>query len=365
MKNLKTVLVHLALWVGYFNLLAWSFSSFDEWQAAAQRAMVMVGIHSVLFYLNADVLMPRLLERGRSIWYALALLFSMGLVLLFLVGPAQSLLPEPRRWHPIDKFENRTPRMQKSGEDDSVIRDQKVRKRRWIEPRSFGILVSSTIALFLSAIYFNVRNKKIKDQEWLQLQNESLEAEQKFLKSQINPHFLFNTLNNLYSLATMKSDKTAGAIQELSEILRYSIYDSQNQLVSLSKEVEYIQHYIKLQLLKDQGFEDKIAVEISGPIDQVQIPPMLLLPFVENAFKHGDLAASPAAFINVIVQATDHGVSFVCENSVGAENLSKDKTTGIGMKNVERRLELYYGNRYDLTIDQGNGKFKTILQLTV
>ena len=157
------------------------------------------------------------------------------------------------------------------------------------DPRAIGIIISSAAALFVSSVYFNLRNKRSKDQELLQLRNQSLEAEKKFLKSQINPHFLFNTLNNLYSLAMIKSDKTADAIQQLSELLRYSIYESENKLVALSKELDYIKHYIKLQTLKDDSFESKINYKSTVTDGDLYIPPMILLPIIENAFKHGNL----------------------------------------------------------------------------
>ncbi|MEP2508304.1 MAG: histidine kinase, partial [Reichenbachiella sp.] len=174
---------------------------------------------------------------------------------------------------------------------------------------------------------------------------------------------LFNTLNNLYSLATVKSDKTADAIQRLSEILRYSIYDSESKLVTLQKELEYIGHYIQLQSLKDEDFDSKISLKSEKVSEQLQIPPMVLLPFIENAFKHGNLATSDEAYLSIEIKTKDENLHFTCKNTIAEISQAKDKTGGIGLKNVRRRLELFYGDNFDLDIQKGSDTFLISLVL--
>lgn len=351
-------MIHFLVWVAYFNLIAWSFSSFEDWEESAVRALVVVCIHSFLFYLNANFLMPKFLDKRKVLAYVGLLIVSMGLVLGLLAGPIKLILPErdARFTQRMEQLKRRTfPRSNK-------IHERKGQKRL-LDPRSVGMLISSAAVLFVSAVYFNVRNRESKDAELLQLKNQSLEAEKKFLKSQINPHFLFNTLNNLYSLATVKSDKTADAIQQLSEILRYSIYDSENKLVALQKELEYIRYYIHLQALKDEGFEDKISLKAEKVNEQLQIPPMILLPFIENAFKHGNLASSEEAYLAIEISSKNENLYFTCKNSVSEASQAKDKVGGIGLKNVERRLELIYGNNFKMDVEKSLGAFRINLEL--
>lgn len=359
MKNFKPALIHFLVWVGYFNLIAWSFSSFEDWQESMVRALVVVSIHSFLFYLNANFLMPKFLDRRKVVSYAVLLIASLGLVLALLVGPLKSVMPERD-----SRLTQRMDEMRKSHfPKEAKTRDRRKGRKRIMDPRAVGMLISSAAVLFVSSVYFNIKTKKSKDEELLQMKNQSLEAEKKFLKSQINPHFLFNTLNNLYSLATVKSDKTADAIQRLSEILRYSIYDSESKLVTLQKELEYIGHYIQLQSLKDEDFDSKILLKSEKVSEQLQIPPMVLLPFIENAFKHGNLATSDEAYLSIEIKTKDENLHFTCKNTIAEISQAKDKTGGIGLKNVRRRLELFYGDNFDLDIQKGSDTFLISLVL--
>jgi LytS/YehU family sensor histidine kinase len=178
------------------------------------------------------------------------------------------------------------------------------------------------------------------------LMNEKREMELQFLKSQLNPHFLFNSLNNIYSLAYQKSDKTADAILKLSEIMRYMIYESNDSWVSLSKEIEYVQSFIELQKLR---FRDGAYVELTmnGEIDDQQIVPLILISFVENAFKHG-VANDPENPIRINIIANQKILHFSISNKKSTAN--KDKMGGVGLNNVERRLQLLYPERYKLNI---------------
>jgi LytS/YehU family sensor histidine kinase len=179
-----------------------------------------------------------------------------------------------------------------------------------------------------------------------QLESEKKDMEIQFLKSQLNPHFLFNSLNNIYSLAYQKSDKTADAVLKLSEIMRYMIYESNDSWVSLSKEIEYVKSFIELQKLR---FKDGAAVEltINGEIDDQPIVPLILISFVENAFKHG-VANDPNDPIKINLIANQKILHFSITNK--KNNFNKDEMGGVGLNNVERRLQLLYPERYKLNI---------------
>jgi len=190
---------------------------------------------------------------------------------------------------------------------------------------------------------------------------EKKEMELQFLKSQLNPHFLFNSLNNIYSLAYQKSDKTADAILKLSEIMRYMIYESNDSWVSLSKEIEYVQSFIELQKLR---FKDGANVELTlnGEIDDQQIVPLILISFVENAFKHG-VANDPKNPIKINIIANQKILHFSVTNKKNKYN--KDEMGGVGLNNVERRLQLLYPDRYKLNIVNSATHYTTELMLDI
>ncbi|UKT63861.1 sensor histidine kinase [Pedobacter mucosus] len=200
-------------------------------------------------------------------------------------------------------------------------------------------LVSSCIIKF-AADWFATENIQ------RNLESERREMELQFLKSQLNPHFLFNSLNNIYSLAYQKSDKTADAIMKLSEIMRYMIYESNTPTVSLSKEVDYLTNYIELQKIrfKDGAY---IQLTLNGEIDDQKIVPLMLISFVENAFKHG-VVTDPAEPVKINIIANQKILHFSVINKKNQQN--KDALGGVGLINVERRLQLIYPDRYKLNV---------------
>ncbi|WP_167459539.1 sensor histidine kinase [Pedobacter jejuensis] len=200
-------------------------------------------------------------------------------------------------------------------------------------------LVSSSIISFVIDWFATERIQR-------NLESERREMELQFLKSQLNPHFLFNSLNNIYSLAYQKSDKTADAIMKLSEIMRYMIYESNTPTVSLSKEVDYLKSYIELQKIR---FKDGAYVEmtLSGEIDDQKIVPLMLISFVENAFKHG-VVTDPSEPVKIDIIANQKILHFSVINKKNNQN--KDAQGGVGLPNVERRLQLIYPDRYKLNV---------------
>lgn len=191
------------------------------------------------------------------------------------------------------------------------------------------------------------------------ISEERTKAELQYLKSQINPHFFFNTLNNLYGLALAKSDKTPDVVMKLSELMSYMLYETQQQFVSLSKEINYIKNYIELEEVR---FEGRFTCELDMPgNEQIAIPPMLLLPFVENAFKHGVHTSSEGAWIKVRLQMENQLLTFEVENSVGGER--NDANGGLGIANVKRRLELLFPQLHELNIYPAKDTFRILLKI--
>lgn len=204
---------------------------------------------------------------------------------------------------------------------------------------AFFVFIST--ALKFAGDWF--QNEKVRKN----LENEKLSAELAFLKSQINPHFLFNSLNNIYSLAYQRSEKTPAAILKLSEIMRYMLQDSNEPTVPLEREMRYLQNYIELQKLrfKDGAF---VNFSYSGVNEDMQIIPLILIAFVENCFKHG-IVTEEASPLDIKLQVQASKLTFEARNKKNLQN--KDVLGGIGLSNVKRRLELAYAGRYELTIE--------------
>ena len=219
--------------------------------------------------------------------------------------------------------------------------------------------VSMTIALF--GEFWAMYNQKEKDM--LALEIEKTDAELKLLKSQINPHFLFNALNNIYTLSLLKSDRTSESIMKLSEIMRYVLYETGDDKVNLKSEIQYIKDYLSIFQLKSES-EFHIQLNININPGEKFIHPMLFMPLVENALKHGNLNTSKDAFLKISLDEYDGHLDFKVLNSYDeSETKEKDSASGIGLKNVKKRLELLYPGQHHLEINKENKTFTVTLNI--
>lgn len=291
------------------------------------------------YYLNTQVLIPKLLTKRKWVWYILTIIVCF---VLFACIPKL--------------FENAI---------QSEI-PQNVRMRMHKKHRPFLYPFTGSSAVFFLVLTISTCSRVI--QEWLgiekkkqQIEHEKLATELSFLKSQINPHFLFNTLNNIYSLALVKSDATAGAVLKLSSIMRYVLNETKHNTVPLEKEVQFIKDYIELQKAR---LTDKVTIQflVEGKTEQKHIAPLILIPFVENAFKYG-ISTKETSVISFKLQADDNMIDFTCVNNIIANDKEQNEQTGIGLKNTKRRLELLYPEKHSLTVSKENNLF--IVHLTL
>jgi sensor histidine kinase YesM len=221
-----------------------------------------------------------------------------------------------------------------------------------MSPASFDIfflLTSLLMVVFLGmAIKLLLHWRKSKE-DYQRLLLEKVETELKFLKAQLNPHFLFNTLNNLYYLTLEKSDKAPKAVLQLSEILDYVMHSGKVTWVSLRTELKQMENYIGLESLR---YQDRLRVEISvtGPVEDRVIGPMILISLVENAFKHGVMSVSGAAWIRIGVSVEDEKLLISMSNKWKQH----ESRNGIGLDNLRGQLSLLYGDKFDLRIDADN-----------
>jgi len=228
---------------------------------------------------------------------------------------------------------------------------------------SIRFILAPYLLTIASATVWRMWSDKMQaDQLALQKQGENLKSELLFLRSQISPHFIFNILNNIVALVRLKSDELEPTIMKLSGLMQYMLYETDEEKVSLKTEAEYLQSYISLQ---QQRFGKKVQVntQIELEYNDLEIEPMLLIPFVENAFKHGvGIIEKPE--INIKLTTNANELHFVVSNAYNDSIVEmRDKTSGIGLSNVQRRLNLLYGNQQVLTIQKNRTHFNVSLTI--
>nr|WP_237487851.1 histidine kinase [Hufsiella arboris] len=224
---------------------------------------------------------------------------------------------------------------------------------------TFGVY---SVAAIVAAIYFT-KTWYFGQQEKQQLSNEKLQSELKFLKGQIHPHFLFNTLNNLYTLTLAKSNKAPEVVDKLSQLMSYMLYDSNKTRVPLKMELDHITNYISLEKIRYCERLD-VSLDVLSDIDDIEIEPLLILPLVENSFKHGFKNETGKVWVHISVLTNEEQLIIKVENSMGDEApVNGNGYHGVGLSNVEKRLELIYKDRYSFQVFKED-TFIVILRLT-
>ena len=220
--------------------------------------------------------------------------------------------------------------------------------------------ISFMMAAFIEVFVFARR----KEEEHLRVQTEHLQTELKLLKTQINPHFLFNSLNNIYALSAIDSTRTQESISYLSDMLRYVLYECERPNVFLQKELDYIENYIRLFSLKSS---QEYPIETLYEIEDTMVPvaPMIFIPFIENALKHSHIEKRGAAFINIQIQATRAQIHLKVINSKPSQKIEKDAVGGIGLENVKKRLAILYPNSHKLKIEENDARFSIDLIIKI
>ncbi|MGZ8549696.1 MAG: sensor histidine kinase [Chitinophagaceae bacterium] len=334
------VLLHIAVWSVVFSLPFLMSSAYggrhpkDPDSDGFFLLNLLTGVCWVgVFYLNAFSLTPRLIYKKKYFIYLVVLIVILGFVML-IHGILFSWLIKDREFILLISV--------------------------WVNLSAFLLTIAA------STVYQMMKDRMKADRMAEQKQAENLKTELSFLRSQISPHFVFNILNNITALARLKSDELEPTVMKLSSLMRYMLYETNEEKVSLHTEVEYLQSYIDLQ---QQRFGSKAKICISletGNGNAYEIEPMLLIPFVENAFKHGiGMIQNPE--INVALTIKDSVLFFSVSNKYSESTAQeiKDKTSGIGLTNVKRRLNLLYQKNHQLLVSKKEGWFLVSLQLNL
>jgi len=334
-SRFPVILVHLLFWAAFLLLPLVFIDAYEDRIRFLRFWGYQIVLTAIYYYLNYLIFIPRILFRKKLALYVLTLFLVLGLMMIVTHFYREIL-------HNLGIYKHR-----EEGFDWKVV---------------FIPLYPCILAFGISTFVRLTGQWMMGERHKQDLENEKLISELGFLKSQINPHFLFNTLNNICSLARKKSDETENALIKLSEIMRYMIDESKEDKVLLSKEIEYLNNYIELQRLRLSG-KVKIEFTITGDPTTKMIDPLLLIPFVENAFKHG-ISYREEPLISISLKIHDSGLDFHIENTVFRSNGDRlPDEPGIGLRNVRRRLDLLYPEKHDLRITEDGEKFRVDLTI--
>lgn len=298
------------------------------------QASFMVFAFASISYLNALILIPKLFAKKRYFIYSfiiLIIIITTPFIVLWTMRTIHSL------YNPVE----------------NAIRLISFPVRH----KFMRLTIATIMFLFASTTIRLIIDFSKKEKQRIQIEKERLLAETKFLRSQMNPHFFLNALNNLNSIIRLSPDKAEKYINTLAEMMRYVTYDCKKNWVPIYKEIRYIKNYIYSQEIKDDDIVVTFQTDIEN--EETQIEPMLLMPFVENAFKHGVSDDGKQSPIRISINQRRKKICFTCRNNINSNsNINTDPSySGLGIKNVKERLEASYPNSYDLKIDNNDSTF--------
>jgi two-component system LytT family sensor kinase len=371
------VVLHIAFWIGvFYTLLSLTVSHVkvrldqngsimekDVRHTLSPYIFITLGILVLLFYSNIFWLFKKILG-FRNILLRIIIPVAWFCIMVLANQYLGSLLFAPHYDHdPVMRTDSMSFRIKSGAPPRTFLKDNIVLSLgpdKIIAEDGFSntVLFVFIIVFGLSIAYFFLKEWSKTEKIRLQLEAVQLDTEIKFLKSQVNPHFLFNTLNNLFSMAQGKgNDDLADGISKLSGMMRYMIYESNDDSVPLKKEIEYLENCIVLNKLRYADDEVKVIFDYPDNTEGVFVAPMLFIPFVENAFKHG-VSIGQSSQIDISISLTRKQLNFSCQN-VNYNFIKKmeNEKSGIGLENVKRRLELVYPGKCELFIQDNDDKY--------
>jgi two-component system, LytTR family, sensor kinase len=329
--KLHHLLVWALLFAGWYYFRA---KDFPGTRIALEVTAIKIMVLAALTYFSSYVLVPKLLYRKKYLLFSViyvVVIFSAGLLKLSII--IHLIYP---RTSPFDNFKTRV--------YDNII--------------PLFLLVSTGVAFRL------IRDYLVSQRRLTEIAKEKAETELKFLKSQINPHFLFNSLNSIYFLIDKQNTAARNTLLQFSDLLRYQLYECNTDHIEIEKEIAYLNDFIRLQQLrKDHHYEIKVAV--GENVQEFRIVPLLMLPIVENAFKHISHHSDDRNFIHIDLSRSNGTFHFTVENSKEVNPMVEPGGGGIGLNNVKRRLDLLYAGKHSLQVEDKDGTFKVNMQLDI
>ncbi|MES2274888.1 MAG: histidine kinase [Bacteroidota bacterium] len=336
--------------------------------------------YMVMFYFNLDYLIPNLLLRKKYVIYSLIILFLLGFV--YFIQPFDKLLAHNPRvqaqlaaqqaaathQHYLDSVKESHRYFGPLPHQDLRMQDPAAKPATGISPLLAHSRNIDTISLVIFALMMalsiaigTVQQWQTTEQRVVKAEAEKANAELSFLKAQINPHFLFNTLNNIYTLSVTNSEHTSESIMKLSNIMRYVTDEVSEDFVLLQDEINCVNDYIDLQRLR-LGKKTSVNFKITGKITHQRIAPLILIPFVENMFKYG-ISKQEESDLDIELVAEAQTITFSCGNRIFHNQPKNPDRVGVGIANTKQRLEYIYPQKHLLNIEEKNNMFKVKLTL--
>ena len=343
--NYTRLLPHLLFWLAYFMYQAmtygWENTDVLSFKLAPQIIYLGVPVTILLTYINLYVLIPLYYSCQKYVRY------SISLVLMLLVG---GLLQRYITYQFIIPWEH----------VHDPVRYAQEKKNFWIPVRILRISLEAFPVIAIAMLITLMQRAYQQEKNMRAIEKEKYSAEMGLLKAQINPHFFFNTLNSLYALTLQASDRAPKVVLRLSELMSYMLYDASAERVHLVDEISHLENYIGIEQMR---FADRLEISFqhSGDIAGKMIAPLLLLPFVENAFKHG--ITGEAAWITIDLKVMGKQLFFKVENSFTAN--PEKSGHGLGLANLQRRLDLTYPGNYELKLNENERLFEADLKLNL
>jgi two-component system, LytTR family, sensor kinase len=310
------------------------------------KQTVTLSLLVIAFYLNLSVLVPRFLLKDHAVLY-IVIIIGIVAAIAFINRWVDNVL-SPYPFSDVEFYKrSQAPAME-------LLRVRQPPQRQTGYHFRMGDLftiIISGLVIGISTTIMAIQKWQKDNQERKELEKDKVTSELSFLKAQIQPHFFFNTLNNIYALTAVDPKLAGEAIHQLSKMMRYLLYDTQQGDNLLSQEIGFVKNYISLMKLRLTDVV-KINIDIPANLADVPLAPMIFLPFVENAFKHG-VSATQQSYINITVLQKDKVLDLMVNNSITKDNsVSLDTNDGIGLVNTRRRLDLLYPGRYKLDINK-------------
>lgn len=322
-----------------------------------------------IFYINYLLFVPKFLFDKKNVFFILVNLLMVGMLLYVNYEVHENFRRENFRQEepPIEPYHSIKQNKPNNGNVAKIEIEEPHKMHKHMHGPHFGMLhdfLNMLLVICISVMFKYTIKWFAAEDERRELEKSKMEMELKNLKSQLNPHFLFNTLNNIYALIGISQDKAQQAVIDLSKLLRYVLYDSEDSFVTLQKEVDFIQNYIKLMKLRlTSGVDVNVDINIDGHTDDPVIQ-LVFISLVENAFKHG-VCINKKSFINIKLWIDEEkNICFEEKNSYFPKSKGSDKSgSGIGLENLQRRLDLTYPGKYEYKVEHDDNCYTAYLKL--
>ena len=327
--------LHILFWTLLFMFLIIIDRSESPLLIRSIKSLISVSFFSIIVYINWEILIPKFLRKRNWILYIVSLL-----LLALIITPPKSLS--------FYLLYSDFPNIQQYFLDNQ------------------NILLFESIFVGAASSAFKITQDWLShDRDRKELQSQKLESELNFLKSQINPHFLFNTLNNLYALSLKKSNDAPKTVLMLSEMMRYMLYECNDENVPLEKEINYIKNYLELEKIR-LGKQSTLEFTVEGDPGNLKIAPLMFIPFIENSFKHGMNHQLDEGFVKIKMLIDKETIEMNLSNNKSSslpDQIKTKKSGGIGLINIQRRLNLIYPDKHELKIQEENNRYLVDLKI--